>query len=49
VWSRRIALLADAFATGRAEVAPTPSACRSCSLQGFCRVPTVLQEPDADE
>jgi RecB family exonuclease len=49
VWSRRIASLADAFMTGRAEVAPTPSACRSCNLQGFCRVPTVLQEPDADD
>jgi ATP-dependent helicase/nuclease subunit B len=46
VWARRIDPLAAAFAAGCAEVAPTAEACRSCALQGLCRVPTVLQEPE---
>jgi RecB family exonuclease len=48
-WARRIEPIAAAFAAGRAEVAPTAEACRSCALQGFCRVPTVLQESDSHE
>jgi ATP-dependent helicase/nuclease subunit B len=46
IWSRRVEVLAAAFAAGHAEVAPTAVACRSCALQGLCRVPTVLQESD---
>jgi ATP-dependent helicase/nuclease subunit B len=46
IWSQRMEVLAAAFAAGQAEVAPTAAACRSCALQGLCRVPTVLQESD---
>jgi probable DNA repair protein len=49
VWARRIQHIAAAFAAGRAEVAPTAEACRSCVLQGLCRVPTVLQEPETHD
>lgn len=44
IWSQRMEELAAAFVAGRAEVAPTALACRSCALQGLCRVPTVLAE-----
>jgi len=44
VWSRRIESLAADFAAGRAAVAPTVSACRSCWLQGLCRVPSALED-----
>jgi ATP-dependent helicase/nuclease subunit B len=46
LWSQRVEALAAAFAQGHAEVAPTAAACRSCALQGLCRVPTVLQETE---
>jgi ATP-dependent helicase/nuclease subunit B len=46
VWSRRIERIAGEFAAGRAEVAPTIEACRSCKLQGLCRVPAALEEAD---
>jgi hypothetical protein len=45
VWSRRIERIAGEFASGRAEVAPTLLACKSCDLQGLCRVPAALEEP----
>jgi hypothetical protein len=45
VWSERIERLAGDFATGRAEVAPTPRACSTCKLHGLCRVPAALEEP----
>jgi probable DNA repair protein len=38
LWSRRIEGFAGALAAGRAEVAPTPQACRRCDLHGFCRI-----------
>ena len=47
VWSRRVARIAGEFAAGHAEVAPTVKACQSCHLQGLCRVPAALEEPDA--
>jgi len=43
LWSRRIECLAGDFARGHAAVAPTPQACRSCRLQGLCRVPSVFE------
>ena len=46
VWSRRIERIAGEFAAGRAEVAPTVEACKSCKLQGLCRVPAALEETD---
>src|SRR5258708_897683 len=46
VWSRRIERIAAEFAAGRAEVAPTIEACKSCKLQGLCRVPAALEEAD---
>jgi ATP-dependent helicase/nuclease subunit B len=46
VWSRRIERIAAEFAAGRAEVAPTIKACKSCKLQGLCRVPAALEEAD---
>jgi ATP-dependent helicase/nuclease subunit B len=45
-WSGRLETLAANFAAGRAEVAPTETACRSCTLQGLCRIPSAL---DAEE
>jgi ATP-dependent helicase/nuclease subunit B len=45
VWSRRVERIAGEFASGRAEVAPTLLACKSCDLQGLCRVPAALEEP----
>jgi RecB family exonuclease len=44
VWSVRIANLAADFAAGRAAVAPTVQACKSCWLQGLCRVPAALDD-----
>jgi ATP-dependent helicase/nuclease subunit B len=46
VWSRRLERVAAEFAAGHAEVAPTNKACNSCHLQGLCRVPAALEEPD---
>jgi probable DNA repair protein len=44
VWARRIENLAADFAAGRAAVAPTVRACKSCRLHGLCRVPAALEE-----
>jgi probable DNA repair protein len=44
VWSQRIEMLAADFAAGRAAVAPTVRACKSCRLQGLCRIPAALEE-----
>jgi RecB family exonuclease len=46
VWSLRIEKLAADFAAGRAAVAPTLSACRTCRLHGLCRVPSALEDAD---
>jgi RecB family exonuclease len=46
IWSARIENLAADFAAGRAAVAPTLKACRTCSLHGLCRVPAALEEED---
>ena len=43
VWSQRIETLADDFAAGRAAVAPTAHACKTCRLHGLCRVPAALE------
>jgi ATP-dependent helicase/nuclease subunit B len=42
LWSQRIERIAGEFAAGRAEVAPTVKACKSCDLHGLCRVPAAL-------
>jgi len=42
VWSQRIEALAADFAAGRAAVAPTARACKTCRLHGLCRVPAAL-------
>ncbi len=47
VWSQRIENIAADFAAGRAAVAPTVQACKSCRLHGLCRVPAALEDPDA--
>jgi probable DNA repair protein len=44
VWSQRIETIARNFAAGRAEVAPTLRACRTCRLHGLCRVPAALED-----
>jgi hypothetical protein len=44
VWSLRIEKLAADFAAGRAAVAPTQYACRTCRLHGLCRVPSALED-----
>jgi probable DNA repair protein len=44
VWSQRIENLAADFAAGRAAVAPTARACKSCALQGLCRIPGALED-----
>ncbi len=49
LWSARIESLAADFAAGRAAVAPTLKACRTCSLHGLCRVPAALEEEDAHD
>jgi ATP-dependent helicase/nuclease subunit B len=46
IWSQRLERIAGEFAAGHAEVAPTIKACQSCHLQGLCRVPAALEEPD---
>ncbi len=43
VWSQRVERLAADFSAGRAVVAPTLKACKSCRLQGLCRVPAALE------
>jgi len=48
VWSGRIEKLAADFASGHAEVAPTLTACRTCSLQALCRVPATLDDEEWD-
>ncbi len=48
VWSRRIEKLAADFQGGRAEVNPTPQACRSCHLHGLCRIPSALDDGNGD-
>ena len=37
-WAVRIERIAAELRAGSALVAPTPAACRSCHLQGFCRI-----------
>lgn len=49
VWSQRVEKLAADFAAGRAAVAPTVQACKSCRLQGLCRVPAALEDVAALE
>ena len=49
VWSRRIGNLAADFAAGHAAVTPTVRACKSCWLQGLCRVAAPLEDADAHE
>jgi len=44
LWSQRVERIAGEFVAGRAEVAPTLDACRTCHLQGLCRVPAALEE-----
>jgi ATP-dependent helicase/nuclease subunit B len=44
VWSHRIGNLAADFAAGRAAVAPTVRACKTCRLHGLCRVPAALED-----
>jgi len=44
VWSQRIENLAADFAAGRAAVAPTLRACKTCRLHGLCRVPAALED-----
>ena len=47
VWATRIERLAADFSAGRAAVAPTVKACKSCSLHGLCRVPAALEDADS--
>jgi probable DNA repair protein len=47
VWAKRIDRLAADFSAGRAAVAPTAKACKSCSLHGLCRVPAALEDADS--
>jgi ATP-dependent helicase/nuclease subunit B len=50
VWAARVENLAADFAAGRAAVAPTLKACRTCRLHGLCRVPAALEDAvDAHE
>jgi probable DNA repair protein len=46
VWSTRLERIAGEFSAGHAEVAPTIKACKSCHLQGLCRVPPAFEESD---
>jgi probable DNA repair protein len=46
VWSTRIEQLAADFSAGKAAVAPTVKACKSCALHGLCRVPAALDSHD---
>jgi probable DNA repair protein len=41
-WSERIERLANEFREGRAAVDPIATACRTCHLQGLCRVPSTM-------
>ncbi len=49
VWSMRIDALAADFAAGWAAVEPTKNACRTCRLQGLCRVPAALDVESAPD
>ncbi|HEY4445920.1 MAG TPA: PD-(D/E)XK nuclease family protein [Steroidobacteraceae bacterium] len=49
VWARRIENLAADFAAGKAAVAPTVRACKTCRLHGLCRVPAALEEADSHD
>jgi probable DNA repair protein len=49
LWEQRVEALARAFSAGHAEVAPTLSACKTCRLQGLCRVPAALGEGTSDD
>jgi probable DNA repair protein len=49
VWRGRIERLAENFAAGQAEVAPTLTACATCDLQGLCRVPAALDAEDSGD
>ncbi len=44
IWSQRVAKLAADFADGHAAVAPTLRACKTCRLQGLCRVPAAFED-----
>jgi ATP-dependent helicase/nuclease subunit B len=44
VWALRVDNLAADFAAGRAAVAPTMRACKTCRLHGLCRVPAALED-----
>jgi ATP-dependent helicase/nuclease subunit B len=46
LWARRVERIAGEFASGRAEVAPTLRACKTCHLQGLCRVPAPFEESE---
>jgi hypothetical protein len=46
-WSERIERIAHDFRTGRAAVDPIQTACRSCHLQGLCRVPSTMDLSEA--
>jgi probable DNA repair protein len=47
IWARRIERIAAEFAAGRAEVAPTLKACKTCGLQGLCRIPAALEATES--
>lgn len=46
VWAQRIEKLGQELAAGYAAVAPTLQACKSCHLQGLCRIPSALDDLD---
>jgi probable DNA repair protein len=46
VWSARLERIAGEFCAGHAQVAPTLKACKSCRLQGLCRIPAALEESE---
>ena len=48
LWSSRIERIAEELRRGAAAVAPTPNACRSCDLQGLCRIASAGEASDAD-
>jgi probable DNA repair protein len=49
LWAQRIEKIAVEFASGNAQVAPTPRACASCRLQPLCRVPAALDDGAGQE
>jgi hypothetical protein len=49
LWSVRIERIAQELRRGSAQVAPLPAACRSCHLQGFCRISSVGGADGADD